>query len=112
MDKKLSNALDFANYAHTLHKQKNLAKQKFLDECIVYFNAGKFTVTQDLITSCKVCKSKAIILLDDNCIPVEIENVNKFTKLIEQTYLKAISEYFDEYQRLGSYKDVQGLLDE
>jgi hypothetical protein len=52
MDDKLKNALDFANYAHVLHNQKKLIKQKFIDNCVYYYNAGKFSITQDLIVYC------------------------------------------------------------
>ena len=112
MDDKLKNALDFANYAHVLHNQKKLIKQKFIDNCVHYYNAGKFSITQDLIVYCLTYKQKTCILLDDNNIPIKIDNLKEFTDAISQIYDKAKEQYFEEYKKLTSNKSVKGLLDE
>ena len=110
MDKRLSDALDFANYSHTLFNQKKLAYQKFVDACVHYHNAGKFTVTQQLIVFCQSLK-KSAILLDDNNIPVHIENTSKFHKEISEKYQNALAEYHTEYQKITASKTVQGIVD-
>ena len=109
MDKRLTDALEFANYSHTLFNQKKLAHQKFIDSCVHYHNAGKFTITQQLITFCELNK-KSIILLDDNNIPVHIDNVSKFLKIIKEKYNNAISAYHTEYQKITSSKTVSGII--
>jgi len=45
MDKRLEKALEFANYSNTLLNQKKLARQRFLDSCVFYYEAGKFTAS-------------------------------------------------------------------
>jgi len=112
MDDKLKNALDFANYAHVLHNQKKLIKQKFLDNCVYYHNAGKFTITPDLLVYCLSYKQKTCILLDDNNIPIKITNLKDFTDTISTKYNQAKEQYYEEYTKLTANKSVKGLLDE
>jgi|TARA_X000000950_G_scaffold72161_1_gene89543 hypothetical protein len=118
MDDKLKNALEFANYAHTLHNQKKLIEQKFTDSCIFYYNAGKFTITQNLITYCAYRQAQLkhtkdpIILLDDNNIPIIVDDIDKFILNIEKIYNQNLASYYKEYQDLVSSKSVKGLLDE
>ena len=52
MDKRLQQALDFSQYMTTLNNQKRLLLEKFYENCILYYNGGKFTVTPELISYC------------------------------------------------------------
>jgi len=110
MDNRLSSALEFANYSHALFNQKKIAYQKFLDSCVHYHNAGKFTITQEFITSCE-SQEKSAIILDDNNIPVHIENTTNFCKSIKEKYNNALSKYYTEYQKITASKTVQGIVD-
>jgi len=116
MDDKLKNALEFANYSHTLHNQKQLIKQKFIDDCVFYHNAGKFTVNRELLVYCGYCqqwnRNIPVILLDDNNIPIEIKDIDKFTIDILKLYKKSSEEYHNAYQKLVGNKTVKGLIDE
>jgi len=113
MDDKLKNALEFANYANTLFNQKKLIHQNFLDACVYYYDAGKFSIDQQLISYCKNClTSKNNILLDDNSIPIKISNPKQFIKNITDIYNSNIEDYYNEYQNLIKQKSVQGLIDE
>ena len=111
MDKRLEKALEFANYSNTLLNQKKLARQRFLDSCVFYYEAGKFTASQQLITYSNSLVKDSIIL-DDNNVPIKIKSINKFQKDLLKKYTDAINEYYDEYQRLTSKKTVKDLLDE
>jgi hypothetical protein len=53
MDDKLKKALDFSNYMITLDNQKRILKEQYQDNLTHYFNGGKFTVTQQLISFCQ-----------------------------------------------------------
>ena len=50
MDDKLKLALDFSNYMITLDNQKRVLQEKYEQDLIYYFNAGRFTVTQGLVS--------------------------------------------------------------
>jgi len=113
MDNKLEKALDFANYAHTLHNQKKLIKQKFKDDCVYYYNAGKFTINDKLISLCILYKEDTnVILLDDNEIPIQVKNMGSFTNTIIKQYENAKESYYKEYSQLTSHKSVEGLINE
>lgn len=112
MDEKLKKALDFANYNHTLFNQKKILYQDFLDNCIIYHNAGKFTVDKNLIGFVSSNSKKELLLLDDNNVPVKIEDTKVFYKLIKETYEKQLQIYYKEYEKLIKNKTVQGLIDE
>lgn len=109
MDKRLLDAVEFANYSRTLYNQKKLAKQKFLDACIFYYNAGKFQVDINLITYCIDLKNDSI-LLDSNQNPIKIEDAKNFLENIKNLYHTALQQYYDEYTEITSSKTVQGIV--
>jgi hypothetical protein len=81
MDSQLSSALEFANYTQTLYNQKKLAEQTFLDACVIYRNAGKFTITIQLIALCQGYRNRSsVILLDDNNIPIKLDDIGVFAQ--------------------------------
>ena len=112
MDEKLKKALDFANYNHTLFNQKKIIYQDFLDNCVIYYNAGKFSVDKNLIVYVSSYNKKELLLLDDNNIPIKIEDSKVFHKLIKGTYEKQLKIYYEKYEKLVANKTVQGLIDE
>lgn len=111
MDQRLQQAIDFANYAKTLANQKKLALQNFKDNCIFYFNAGKFILSQEFISFVSLIKDEDIVL-DANNIPVTIEDSDNFRQLVTEAYQKALFEYNEQYHSLTKQKNVQGLIDE
>lgn len=115
MDERLSNALEFANYSHTLFNQKKLAHQKFIDSCVHYHNAGKFTITQELVAVClsHVSVSRhSFVLLDDNNVPIQVTDPGQFLKTIQEKYSNALADYYTEYQKIIAAKKVQGIVDD
>lgn len=115
MDEKLKDAYDFANYSLTLDRQKHLAKQNFTDNSVYYFNGGKFTATLDLMTSCWVLVASGeqnVVLLDDNQIPVKVDDLQAFMNEVIDKYTQSATTYYNEYQRIIKNRTVEGLVDE
>jgi hypothetical protein len=114
MDEKLKQALDFSHYMITLNNQKRVLKEQYQDDIVYYFNGGKFTVKQELISFCQsliALKQTETILVDDNGIPVEIEDILTFTNDIVSVYFKATNKYLIEYNKLKSNRTVEGIVD-
>ena len=114
MDKRLEKALEFSNYMITLNNQRKLIQEKFQEESTHYYNGGKFCVTRDLIAfvqSLISLKQTSTILIDDNNIPVEIENLEKFAIDLYNTYFKAANNYLTEYNSIKKNRTVEGLID-
>ena len=91
MDERLKKALDISNYMVTLNNQKRLLKDKFYENSVHYCNGGQFSVTKELISFCfslKYAGQEYTVLIDDNDIPIEIDDLEKFLKILILNILK------------------------
>lgn len=114
MDEKLKNALDFSNYVITLNNHKRVLLEKYKNDSIFYYNSGKFSITQQLISFCKtLCdlSQENMVLLDDDGLPVEISNIDEFTKTLINQYTLATNKYLLEYAKLTKNRSVAGIVD-
>lgn len=114
MDEKLKTALEFSNYVITLNNHKRVLFEKYKNDSIFYYNSGKFTITQQLISFCKtLCDltQENMVLLDDDNFPVEITNMNEFTKKLIQQYSFATNKYLFEYNKLIKNRSVAGIVE-
>jgi len=109
MDDRLEKALEFSKYLDTYNNQKQILKTQFLSECVLYHNGGKFTIDRNLILYAHIGNSD--ILIDDNNIPIEIQDTEKFYEKIKQQYDNAVLKYSTELKNLSKNKDVSGLID-
>jgi hypothetical protein len=114
MDERLSSALEFSNYMATLENQRILQYEKFLENCVYYFNGSKFTVTPALISFVNSLVSAGhneTVLIDDNNIPVSINQLDNFSKEIYSVYVNSAQTYLDEYNTIKKHRSVSGLVD-
>ena len=114
MDERLKSALDFSNYMVTLNNQKRILKEQYQDNIIHYFNGGQFTVTTQLVSFCQsllALEQESTVLVDDNDIPVEVEDLAKFSREIVNVYVTATNKYMTEYNKLKSNRTVEGIVD-
>jgi len=114
MDERLEKALDISNYMVTLNNQTRILKEKYYENLVYYFNGATFTVTRELINFIKGLidsDQQSVIISDDNDIPIEIENLEEFHQNILNTYFTASNEYFVEYNKMKSNRNVEGILD-
>lgn len=115
MDDKLKKALDFSNYMITLDNQKRILKEQCQDNLTHYFNGGKFTVTQQLISFCQsliALHQTDTILVDDNDLPIEIEDLTIFSLAICSKYFEATNTYLTEYNKLKTNRTVEGIFND
>ena len=99
MDERLKAALDFSNYMITLDTQKRVLKEQYENDLLFFFNGGQFTVSQGLISFCQSLlqlKQTETVLVDDNSIPVLVEELEKFTNDIVSPYYKATKQNYAE----------------
>lgn len=114
MDEKLKKALDFSNYVITLNNHKRILIEKYQESIVFYFNGGKFTVTQNLISFCKTLldmNQDETILIDDDSIPVEIQNLKEFIDSLLNVYFTTSNSYLVEYKKLLKNRSVAGIVD-
>jgi hypothetical protein len=114
MDERLTAALEFSKYMITLNNRKRVLKEQYQDNKIYYFNGGQFTVTTQLVSFCQSLLSleqESTVLVDDNDIPVEIEDLSKFSRDIVNVYVTATNKYMTEYNKLKQSRTVEGIVD-
>lgn len=114
MDPKLEKAYEIANYMTTLSAQKHLLKEEYHQSLIFYHNGGAFTASRELINFVKTLMdlrdTTSSVLVDDNSIPVEIENLSTFLETALSTYTFAVNGYFTRYSQLRKSKTVESLM--
>jgi|TARA_B110000977_G_scaffold54150_1_gene73721 hypothetical protein len=109
VDPRLKTVLDDVDHINTINNQKRLAKEKFYEGIVIFYNGGKFTINTAFVSF--ISTIDATFITDDNDVPVKIENINDFRKLVTTTYFAETEKYFNEYSKLiSSSKDVEDLL--
>lgn len=115
MDDNLKAALDFSNYMIVLDNQKRILKEQYQDNLVYYFNGGRFTATQQLVSFCQsliALQQTGTILVDDNDIPVEVDNLEKFAFELNSKYFEATNKYLTEYNKLKVNRTVEGIFND
>lgn len=112
MDPRLEKVLEDVNHIHSINNQKRLLKEKYYEDRVVFSNGGKFTVTDSFIAFVKEASANGIIhFIDDNDIPVEIEDVDTFYNTIVNTYKTATEQYYQKYNNLvENSRNIEELL--
>lgn len=114
MDERLEKALEFANFMVTLNNQKRSLKEKYYTDCMYYHNGGTFKITKDLITFIKTLvdlgNNKETIIVDDNDLPIRVDDLKKFLDDIIDQYFIASNSYYNDYQLLKKNRSVEALV--
>jgi predicted HTH transcriptional regulator len=114
MEERLEKALEFANYRQTLNNQLHKVKTRAEGLLLFAKNGGKFTINKELICYFDYLNRseiEQIAVLDDNNIPILIENVKEFLSEITQRNIEITNDYLAEYQRIRKARNVKSILD-
>lgn len=113
MDERLEKALEFANFMVTLNNQKRSLKEKYKTDCVFYQNGGTFTITKELITFIKTLVDlnnvADVVVIDDNELPIRINDLAIFLQNIVDQYFNAANGYYNEYEKLKKTRSVEAL---
>jgi hypothetical protein len=114
MNDKLSKALDIANYMVTLANEKKIILEEYKQNLIYFVNGHTFFVSKELINFVKTLidlgQTDAVIL-DDNNIPVDIENLAQFLETLLSVYTSSVNQYQTKYQSLKNNRSVESILE-
>jgi predicted HTH transcriptional regulator len=114
MEERLQKALEFANYRQTLNNQLQKIKVRAEGMLIFAKNGGSFTINRELICFLDYLDKQGIndvALLDDNNLPVQIDNVKGFLADITKRYFEVTSDYLKEYQEVRKARNVKTIVD-
>lgn len=114
MDERIEKAFQTANYMASLSNLRRVALEEFNQNLIYYFQGSSFTVTRELIvfvhTLTELGKTEFVIL-DDNNIPLKVENLKTFLDNLLNVYAEASNAYVIKYAEIKSKRRVEGLVD-
>jgi hypothetical protein len=114
MEKRLEAALEFANYRQTLNVQLQKAKVKAEGSLLIAKAGGTFTINQELICFLDYLirtENSSATLLDNNNMPIHIEDLHSFLKDISSRYFEVTNDYFQEYQTIRKARNVKSIVD-
>lgn len=114
MDKRLEQALDFSNFRMILAtRQKNL-KLLMNNKLMLSYEGGLFKITPELINFLALAimgNNNTLIVIDENDIPIKIENLKEFAKTAAAKYDKAVEQYYNSYQKLSEAREIRKVID-
>lgn len=115
MDERLEKALEFSNFMTTLSNQRRVLQEQFYQSLIYYYNGCQFTVDRELINYTNMLvehdNTTDVVFLDDNDLPIIIEDVSKFLIDIKDIYFQALNTFYTEYNKLKSNRSIEKLVE-
>lgn len=110
---RLDQALAFANYRQTLNNQLQKLKNRTEGHLIHAKNGGSFTINRELICFLQYLKTEnidTVALIDDNGLPIQIDDVTAFLKEITLRYFMVTNDYLKDYQQIRSARNVKSIV--
>ncbi len=114
MDERIEKAFQTANYMATLSNLRKVAIEELNQNLIYYFQGATFTIDRSLISFVKILIDSGqndFVLLDDNSIPVKIEDLRDFFLKILTVYGEETNKYLIKYSELKTKRKVEALIE-
>jgi hypothetical protein len=114
MDKRLEQALDFSNFRMILTTRQENLKVLMNNKLMLSYGGGLFKVDKELLTFVGLYLlggDKELILIDENDIPIKIEDLKDFAVRATTQYEKALEQYYNSYQKLSEARDIRKVID-
>lgn len=112
MDNKLSTALEFSNYRHTLSVQLNILKTKIKNDLLYSINGGTFEITPELISFLQILHNDgkaSTVILDINYIPIQLSDIHTTLQILKTTYESVTTEYLTQYNKIRQARTVSSI---
>jgi hypothetical protein len=113
VDERIEKAFQTANFMATLSNLRKTALEEYQQSLIYYFQGSSFTVTRELIvfvhTLIELGNTESIIL-DDNHIPLKINNLQEFLGNLQDLYQQSTNEYLSKYASIKSKRKIEDLV--
>ena len=113
MDDRLEQALEFANFKHTLHIEKKRLQAKLHRDLELAYNGGMFTIDRTFVVFLHLFNPDddgSITILDDNLTPIIILNPIEFHHEVNNTYHRAVNRYRIEFELLKKKRSVKAIV--
>jgi len=114
MDKRLEQALDFSNFRMILTTRQENLKTLMNNKLMLSYGGGLFKVTKELLAFVGIIllnQEREAIIVDENDIPIKIEDLKEFAQTAIITYKKALEQYYKSYQKLSEAREIRKVID-
>lgn len=111
-DKKLNEALAFANYRLTLQVQRQNIEARVEAALLVSYNGALFKATQELINfvALRVMRNETLLVEDNSTNVITILDSTEFLNLLLAAYDSAMQLKQDEQKRLKSARSTAKIV--
>lgn len=114
MDERVEKAFEIANYMATLSNQRRVALEELEQKLVYYTNGGTFKINPTLINFTKTVldlgHDSDMAFIDENNLPILINDVQKFFDTIVEMYFQAVNEYASKYAEIKSKRKVEDIV--
>jgi hypothetical protein len=112
MDKRLTDALAFANYRLTLQVQRQNIDARVQAALLVSYQNAIFKTSQELIgfVGLKTMRSDRLLVEDNSGNVIQIENPNEFLTILINVYDAAMELKQQELQKLKSARSTAKIV--
>lgn len=114
MDKRLEKALEFSNFRMILSTRQENLKTLMNNKLMLSYGGGLFKINYELISFLTIIVmggGKDLILIDENDIPIKIEEPEDFVTKATEQYEKAVAQYYNSYQKLSEAREIRKVID-
>jgi len=116
MDKRLQDAMSFANHHATLNAHQKILQARADRLKIVYYGRGKFlanlTTMQNIMTYMELFNASSGVIEDSNNNPILIDSFGNLLDELKGAYHESINEYFNGLHALSELRDLKKLIEE
>ena len=114
MDKRLEQALDFANFRLILSTRQENLKILMNNKLMLTYGGGLFKVDKELICFLQILANAgetSFVFIDSNDIPILIEDLEDFGSKAIEKYTNAVWQYYNSYQKLSEAREIRKVVD-
>ena len=115
VQEKLEEAFQTANYMATLSNQRRIIFEELNQKLVYYINGGTFKIDLELINFTKTVlelgQDTDVVFLDENNVPIIVENVKDFLNEMVTIYFESVNDYCTKYNAIKSKRTTMALAE-
>ena len=112
----LQTLISTAKLNQSIQEQRSIERHKFRQSTIVAHNGGMFSITPELLLHLRFIVADlspddvaSTIIIDDNNIPVRVDDCNKLLTEWTGIWRKATNQYAAEYAKIKAIRTISGI---
>ena len=113
MDTRLEQALEYSNFRNILATRQENLKVLLKNRLLLTYAGGLFSVNKELVSllfSLINSGQKEFVFIDNNDIPVLIEDLEDFFDIVLSKYKDSLLSYYKNYQKLSDAREIRKVI--